>query len=487
MNNLQLILGGPGCGKTTRLIEIVKQSLAEGISASRIAFVAFTKAAAEEAKNKAAAEFHLDPKTDLPWFRTIHSLAYAKLGLTRDEVMSKKDWKEFSEYSGYQLSGNGDVVDSERIGDQLLRITDYAIATGTSLEQAHDIFEPNFDWWTVEQFAAMLKEFKESTGKVDFSEMLTMFPENCDPLDVEVAIIDEAQDLTHTQWNVVEHAFSRAKIVWVAGDDDQAIYKWAGADVEKFLKLSIRPEVLPISHRLPKTVHALAAKVAGRISKRYEKKFSPTEKLGNVEHHIQPEGIDFSEGSWLILARSNYMLNGIESHIRESGIHYSTARGAAVSANEVAAIRLWEDVRAGKKPECLPFEAKNLFKALDRKPPVFRTTKPVSTLDMNFGADRIWHESLIGIPAEKREYYISCLRRGEKLQNAPRVRIETIHGVKGAEADNVLLMTDISVRTAKGYELQPDNEHRVFYVGITRAKRNLHIVAPQTASSYFIS
>lgn len=491
MMNLNLILGGPGCGKTTRLIELVKENLALGTSASRIAFVAFTKAAAEEAKRKAAEAFNLNPEKDLPWFRTIHSLAFAKLSLTRDDVMSRKDWAEFSEFSGYPITGASDastsIMPHDKIGDQMLRIVDYAEATGVSLQESWETFEPTFDWWAIEQFAGMLKEFKNSVGKVDFGDMLSIFPENCDPLDVDLAIIDEGQDLTHSQWNVVNHAFSKTKKLYIAGDDDQAIYRWAGADVQRFLNLSDNPEILPISHRLPKQVHALAEDVASRISHRYAKHFSATDREGSIEHHMQPYGIDFSEGTWLLLARSSYMLFDLEAHLKESGIYYSTARGNSVAASEVSAIKLWEDVRSKKRTEAMPHEIKNLFKCLDRKPPVIRNNKPIVLADLNVSFEKIWHEAFVGIEESKREYYISCLRRGEKLLEKPRVRIETIHGVKGAEADNVLVMTDLSARTERGFHQEPDNEHRVFYVAVTRAKRNLHIVAPQTSMSYYLA
>ena len=59
---MKLILGGPGCGKTTRLLGIVQEELARGVPSDEIAFVAFTKAAAEDAKRRAAETFGLDPK-----------------------------------------------------------------------------------------------------------------------------------------------------------------------------------------------------------------------------------------------------------------------------------------------------------------------------------------------------------------------------------------------------------------------------------------
>jgi len=67
---------------------------------------------------------------------------------------------------------------------------------------------------------------------------------------------------------------------------------------------------------------------------------------------------------------------------------------------------------------------------------------------------------------------------------SPLINISTIHSIKGGEADNVLLITDITKNVEENLERAPDSEHRVFYVGVTRAKNNLRIVLPQTKYSY---
>jgi superfamily I DNA/RNA helicase len=43
----------------------------------------------------------------------------------------------------------------------------------------------------------------------------------------------------------------------------------------------------------------------------------------------------------------------------------------------------------------------------------------------------------------------------------------------------VLLLMDLSPRFAKEYASNGDNVHRLFYVGITRAKQALHLVLPK--------
>ena len=77
--------------------------------------------------------------------------------------------------------------------------------------------------------------------------------------------------------------------------------------------------------------------------------------------------------------------------------------------------------------------------------------------------------------------YIRRMREnGEKLNSKPRITLSTIHGVKGGEQDNVVLLTDLSRNTQRNYEQNPDDENRLFYVGATRTKNHLHIIRPKT-------
>ena len=71
------------------------------------------------------------------------------------------------------------------------------------------------------------------------------------------------------------------------------------------------------------------------------------------------------------------------------------------------------------------------------------------------------------------------LKRGVKLTGHVPIKLSTIHGAKGGEADNVLLLSDLSTRFAKEYDKNSDDINRLFYVGITRAKKALHIVLPK--------
>ena len=77
----------------------------------------------------------------------------------------------------------------------------------------------------------------------------------------------------------------------------------------------------------------------------------------------------------------------------------------------------------------------------------------------------------LNIPGRAVDFY-----RDADLESVPTIRLSTIHAAKGHEADRVILLTDMTTRVAQSAEKAPDDEIRVWYVGMTRAKRQLDIV-----------
>ena len=97
------IFGPPGTGKTTTLLNMVDEALSSGVTPNKIAFLAFTRKAAHEAKERACQRFKLDPQKDLYYFRTLHSLALTLSDIRTEQVMQAENYRELSEKIGITL------------------------------------------------------------------------------------------------------------------------------------------------------------------------------------------------------------------------------------------------------------------------------------------------------------------------------------------------------------------------------------------------
>jgi len=76
---------------------------------------------------------------------------------------------------------------------------------------------------------------------------------------------------------------------------------------------------------------------------------------------------------------------------------------------------------------------------------------------------------------ESSKSYIRTILKNEDLMKPARIKLSTIHSVKGEECDNVVLFTDLERIIYESAQKDSDPEHRTFFVGITRAKEKLFI------------
>jgi len=308
-------------------------------------------------------------------------------------------------------------------------------------------------------------------------------------------IIDEAQDLSKLQWKLVMQLASKAQRTWIAGDDDQAVYVWAGADVESFLSCDGDVHVLNQSYRVPSKIHSFADKIVRRIQQRQPKEWSPRTDGGEISYYNDFQQVDISSGQWLIMAATNYMLNDMHEWIKSQGLLFERHGHKSVSEAMLSAVIGWERLRAGRDINYAML--KNVYRYLGvgmvaRGHRTLKEADPEDMLSMEdlkekhgLLTDAIWHEALGKIGEDKRDYLVAVLRRGTKLTAKAPIQLSTIHGAKGGEADNVLLMTDLSPRFAKEYEYNADSIHRLLYVGVTRTRQALHIVLPKNGERGF--
>ena len=89
----EIILGPPGTGKTTKLLELVNEYISNGIEPMDIGYFSFTKKAATEAKTRAIEKFKTYDEADFPYFRTLHSLAFGLLRLKNNKSCKQRTTK----------------------------------------------------------------------------------------------------------------------------------------------------------------------------------------------------------------------------------------------------------------------------------------------------------------------------------------------------------------------------------------------------------
>ena len=492
-----IVIGPPGTGKTTFLLNKTEELLEKGFAPNKIGYLAFTRKAANEALSRAVQKFNLDPD-DIPYFRTIHSLCYHSLNLSRSDVMGGSNYKELGEFLGEKLNQSWNMLEgSIRVtttADKMLFLENTGRNQCLNHEIQYNKANPDFSWRHYDWFCRSYRKYKETRFLVDYTDMLEKFIASKNIPKLDVLIVDEAQDLSSLQWQCIIKLAENVEHVYIAGDDDQAIFRWAGADVEKFISLKGKIIQLTQSYRIPKSVHKVAENVIKRVKERRPKEWIPREEEGSIQYHRSYEHIDFSEGEWLVLARNNYLLNNVQNHLRTLGYLYQRQNALSVSEKLLLAIRGWEMLRNG---EAVSFDrVKAIYSYMSAGKGIERGKKRLTHADVesfytmenlkkNHGllVNTIWHRAFDRLGVKEREYLISCLRRNENT-NTPRIKLTTIHASKGGEADNVVLLTDLASSTHEELIRRPDTENRTFYVGITRTKQNLNVVQSST-NKYF--
>ena len=489
-----IYLGPPGTGKTSKLLELVDSALEIGTPSRYIGYFAFTRAANEESINRACTKFQLSRK-DLPFFRTLHSLAFRQLGLKSNQVMGDQHYQEFGEWLGLRISGGLDrdtgVFYGNERGDEILALINKARIRDISVE--HQWYDDSSDisWLDVERVDRALRLYKERREIVDYTDMLSLFLIQKPVPFLETIFIDEAQDLNRLQWKMVYLLEEVSKNCVIAGDDDQAIFKWAGADVDQFLDLTGRTTVLDKSFRLPNKIANFAKSIVKRIDRRYEKEWSSRDDEGLLEYHTKFDYINMSKGEWLVLARTHYLLQPIEAQCRREGWFYSKNNVPSVRKSLITSIQDWEKLRKGESISSAAVRKMYQFfksdgnvtkKGRGLKNVTEYETFSLQNLQNDYGlrTSGIWHEAFDNLSIYEREYMIALLRRGEKLTEEPRVRLSTIHAAKGKECQHVVLLTDLSRKAWTQMQVHENDELRTFYVGATRARESLHVIMPQT-------
>ena len=491
-----IILGPPGTGKTTTLLNLVDQFIQQGIRPKQIGYFSFTKKAAVEAATRAANKFGLDLENDLENFRTLHSYAFKMLGMTKEKMMSVDNYKEFGQKCNIPIkTAKYSLEDGTFNSDnEYLTIINTARVRRMDLLEYYDSRQNILDIErdTLYLIDKELTRYKKERNMKDFTDLLLEFIEKDMSPEFDVLFIDEAQDLSNLQWQMVRTMWKKSKKTYIAGDDDQAIFQWAGADIDHFISLKDEVDeikVLEQSYRIPGgPIHELSQKIIANVSNRYDKVYKPREETGVLKYYEDVTQVDMNKGEWLVLSTAHYFLDDVKELCELQGWYYSHRGKNSISLDLLFAISNWESFRKGTLLTNL--EIKNIYSYLGNNvTPGYRDGKTLHSNtkyslqqcqeEHGLLTDQVWFESFEKLDTITENYIRNMRAKGEKINKNPRILLSTIHGAKGGEADHVLVLPDLTKAALDQSDKSPDELHRLFYVATTRAKKSLHIVSPK--------
>jgi len=457
--------GPPGTGKTYKLISRAKAYVRMGVPLDKIAYFAFTKKAAEEARKRMPVA-----DKDLYYFRTIHSFAFDQLGLNTKRVMQPSDYekigKDLNLRVKYYDKYNKEEIFYLNSDSPYFQIIGKAINRDVSPREEYDRNEHNskeIKWHILKNISDNLEEYKKVKKKLDFNDMINQLLLKDDLPKFKVIFIDEAQDLSPLQWKLFDKLKNYADDIYLAGDDDQAIFAWAGADVDRFINEPAKEKVLKYSKRISKAVQeSSVVPLTNIIGLRKLKQYYPRDYEGISERINNLDQIDLTQGKWLILTRTISRLVRMTKELRKRNLYHYTNKGKSFI------VRLY-NASVNYNSWCRGIE-------LDEKE-IKDIEEYTGLKQKNWDNTTDWFDAFKDANLDEKEYIKSMLDNGEDLDKEARIKVSTIHAAKGGEEDNVILCLDIGDKIKKAIkrsQAKHDEEHRVWYVGGTRARNNLY-------------
>jgi len=536
MSEIVKYFGIPGAGKTQRLLRDIEEYSHDGTLLNHIWYSTFTKLAADDAKDRIAQKFHLSTEDVKELnFGTIHSLCLRllewnlahggdddELGMRlelpsdRDKYLKQHDIQYPIHNTKLQedtpesiLSENEffDKTDEERLFSVMSWCNHRCLPfeKWKSSEICFEYINPDdvvdiCDGWV---------EYKQKHDLVDFDDMLLKTLEQKVVPSGEVLFIDEFQDLSPLLYRVFDMWSKNIDKVVVAGDDDQTIYSFSGASPRFLLDLPGDFEVLSLSHRVPENILMKAKALIETVETRQYKDYISKKPDGRFIYLQYPDFNDIIkyipyDKEVFLLFRTNYLaLKFTLDYLIPNGIPFVklkestkipniwtnkliTIRNAFVNIHQKKQLsrqqvsrllKMLPSCSKGKPDGYVYYGKKTWIKKCTQKqwtiPELHSLFHKIPSWDsqpvLSYIANRLQTDAYIANIANEYHHF-----------NPSNIKIGTIHSVKGLEADVVFVFNNHTATTENAIldRGRPviDEEKRLYYVGITRAKETCVLV-----------
>ena len=524
MNNLKIpnfIPGPPGTGKTHKWLKNKYADLLKTYPWDRIVILSHTNTAADEiikAVNKLP-ELKNVPDTNLQdQICTIHS--YFRAEYLNIKKYEREDHTVFcKENSGMNIVKKNTPWEKHPLYEFISHAhgKGYDLTSDVELEKYWALCERSrYQNYRLQGPGGLLELKKKYDAyrnnlehkRISFVDMIDNFRfEAAIPTDIDVLIVDEAQDCSKPQIAALQIAATHAKEFIFIGDADQTIHEYAGSDPEYFYQLANTEEAkaneLTEGLRCGQTINKICRNIIAPVWHEYgrysERTWTPTDVVGKSYYiprldqgckakDILINKILNTDETFLFTYRGNPTHKSINTFLQDNGIDYKTVSGGAhVSREHFSCFKNWKTFMNDKvskqqvkeywklmgskikvnglgdvdKLKSLRDKGWNMQELIDEgylKPEV----KQFNTLSEVLNHEALSkNEKLIS----KIPYINKVLTSGMDTTKKPRVKHDTVHKVKGLTFDNIIV--DLSVWRPEPRNFEPT---RLAYVAYSRGK-----------------
>ena len=509
-----LIIAGAGTGKTTVIVNRLLYLLENETPPERIMLLTFSKKAAIEMVDRVMERSLTFQKNYSGTFHSVGLKIIKDYNLLEnpillDEVLEMKIFKDvakefelkddyikpfFEQIKKMKMNGlfwDEIVVDSKNYIEKLLK--------GVYKRYQEVLAENNL----IDYEDMLLLVIKKMKSDKDFLQELT---QNFDHI-----LIDEFQDSSFLQFNFLkEFVQGNSDInIFAVGDDDQSIYSFRDSKIENILNFhnyfkNSNIIKLKINYRSNKKIIKFANNLIKYNSYRYEKSLLPfKQEEGIVELNIY---FDRAEeyaaildkillwryehndiNNIVILLKYNYQIDILNSFLTESGIETTTSNQTRVDKDIVLdIINIFKSFSSDS--EILKEYAQTVLTKYDES--LFlddfdKNSYPYEIIEMvlNRLDNNETKNYLIDICKDFYTIEEFLLNEDRFIPNNEGVKIYTYHAVKGLQFDYVI-MPYLEKESFLMKNSNIEEDRRVFYVGVTRAKEKLSFSYSKTTSKY---
>ena len=558
------ILGGPGCGKTTEILKMLKRNFENGMHFDQVLMIGFAKATVENLQDRAINDKTLSlflTKKQAQSIKTIHK--FCKDHLNQFQIFNESAKKTFKDliktdpdnwpkladtnYDGTDEIAVGWTEEHDKKFGSIMNLIslakhslgfEKAIKINGEYKIVKDPLQRIFHFYDEDPSYSRVRfkrpeisyvyknftRFKNYYQMIDFDDMLEKsLVKNIEFKPYKLVLVDEAQDLSKLEWQVISKIARNTEELVLVGDDDQSIYGWKGSDARIFQRWPCKKECvlsLPKTYRLPPAVYKVVMKIQGEIQDRLGTKFEcdPNKEgsFGFIDSlRVLANSIN-SKSDVIMCARTNNLAKNFKNFCIDYGLifkekNYAYDRGTSFRTifeqeDRKELIKAWDTLQSGgliqgkqylkmvKKlqPGLIEHGKKGALEHADTQPPELQDPD----LYLNFediknkyyfqgDINCKWFEILkfetdsvlFRDNNHLNEYLRTCWERDPSLES--NIKIAPIHSVKGMEADIVIVDSNWGPQSLKSYNSgsrkQEDEETRVSYVATSRPRKHLMI------------